>query len=217
MSASQDAVHRDEGINDVLQMTNGLTINEGNNEETSQTQNANLSKENEQMVKSDGLANSSGACGRQIPVGNEGDAPDIDLANPDRVLQMLETVDLSEEDTELLLQEAYKMNKQLKEILRHQETTSCPPDIQRQKTKSRLNREKQSTASNSGSRSESGTFSASKKPLPPIQTQDIYTLKLKRSHTNIPVVNRHSTTIVERSKTAKAPARNVSTSHTLNV
>ena len=220
MSASNDAIPIDEGINEVLQMTNGLTINGGNNEETSESheQNLRLNLNNNEMVKSDGhLNSSSGACGGQVTSGMEGDAPDIDLSDPDKVLQLLETVDLSEEDTELLLQEAYKMNRKLKEILRHQETTSCPPDIQRQKTKSRLNKQKQSTASpsHSGSRSESGTFSASKKPLPPIHTSDIYTLKLKRSHTNIPVVTRQSTTVVERSKTAKMPARTVSMSQPL--
>ena len=220
MSASNDAIPRDEGINEVLQMANGLTINGGNSEEISesQEQNLRLNLNNNEMVKSDGHSNSSsGACGGQVTSGMEGDAPDIDLSDPDKVLQLLETVDLSEEDTELLLQEAYKMNRKLKEILRHQETTSCPPDIQRQKTKSRLNKQKQSTASpsHSGSRSESGTFSAAKKPLPPIHTSDIYTLKLKRSHTNIPVVTRQSTTVVERSKTAKMPARTVSMSQPL--
>lgn len=206
MSESNDAIPRDEGINEVLKMTNGLTINGVNSEETSKSQEQNLNLNHNEMVHS---GSSSGACGRQIPSGMEGDAPDVDLSDPDKVLQLLETVDLSEEDTELLLQEAYKMNRQLKEILRHQETSSCPPDIQRQKTKSRLNKQKQSTASpsHSGSRSESGTFSASKKPLPPIHSSDIYTLKLKRSHTNIPVVTRQSTSMVERSKTAKMPAR----------
>ena len=205
MSGSKETIPRDEGISEVIQVANGLTISGENGDETNKSQ-----RENEVV---NGHSNhSSGACGRPIPTDNEGDAPDIDLSDPEKVLQLLETVDLSEEDTELLLQEAYKMNRQLKEMLRHQETTSCPPDIQRQKTQSRLNKQKQSMASASqpGSRSVSGTFSASKKPLPPIHTSDIYTLKLKRSHTHIPVVNRQSTTMGERSKTAKAPTRTVS-------
>ncbi|XP_021345890.1 uncharacterized protein LOC110445549 isoform X2 [Mizuhopecten yessoensis] len=41
----------------------------------------------------------------------------FDLTNPDEVMRMLETVDLSEEDTDVLLEEAYNVNKKLKMML----------------------------------------------------------------------------------------------------
>lgn len=201
MTSKEESLHQDEGINEVLRMTHDLNIEKAGGEQPHQEQ---------EPVKSDTFVGAHGSSNREMA--KEESELDIDLADPERVLQMLETVDLSEEDTEILLQEAYKMNRQLKEILKHQESSSCPPDIQRQKTKSRL-RERQSAIvpSHSESRSDSRTFSASR-PLPPIsQTTDIYTLKLKRSQTNIPVTNRHSSTNVERSKSSKGPTRNVST------
>lgn len=45
----------------------------------------------------------------------------FDLTNPDEVVKMLESVNLSDEDTDVLLQEAYNVNMKLKEILRRQE------------------------------------------------------------------------------------------------
>ncbi|KAK3097839.1 hypothetical protein FSP39_013689 [Pinctada imbricata] len=45
----------------------------------------------------------------------------FNLADPDEITHMLETVDLTDEDTDVLLQEAYSINKKLKEILRRRE------------------------------------------------------------------------------------------------
>ncbi|XP_046574382.1 uncharacterized protein LOC124282441 [Haliotis rubra] len=44
------------------------------------------------------------------------------LTDPDALLKQLESVDLTEEDTEELLHEAYKVNMKLKEMLRRQES-----------------------------------------------------------------------------------------------
>ncbi|XP_060083116.1 uncharacterized protein LOC132562392 [Ylistrum balloti] len=41
----------------------------------------------------------------------------FDLTNPDEVMRMLESVELSEEDTDVLLQEAYNVNRKLRMIL----------------------------------------------------------------------------------------------------
>jgi len=46
----------------------------------------------------------------------------FDLTNPDEVMQLLETVDLTDEDTEVLLNEAYSVNRKLKEMLRQKES-----------------------------------------------------------------------------------------------
>ncbi|XP_071103773.1 uncharacterized protein [Haliotis cracherodii] len=43
------------------------------------------------------------------------------LTDPDALLEQLESVELTEEDTEELLHEAYKVNMKLKEMLRRQE------------------------------------------------------------------------------------------------
>jgi hypothetical protein len=45
----------------------------------------------------------------------------FDLTNPDEVVKLLESVNLTDEDTDVLLQEAYNVNMKLKEILRRQE------------------------------------------------------------------------------------------------
>ncbi|KAL5004987.1 hypothetical protein ScPMuIL_018443 [Solemya velum] len=45
----------------------------------------------------------------------------LDLADPETLIHMLNNVNLTEDDTEELLQEAYNVNRKLKEILRRQE------------------------------------------------------------------------------------------------
>ncbi|XP_062590581.1 uncharacterized protein LOC134252162 [Saccostrea cucullata] len=45
----------------------------------------------------------------------------FNLANPEEITKMLENVDLTDEDTDVLLQEAYNINRKLKEILRRRE------------------------------------------------------------------------------------------------
>ncbi|XP_033750177.1 uncharacterized protein LOC117334592 isoform X2 [Pecten maximus] len=45
----------------------------------------------------------------------------FNLTDPDEVLRMLETVDLSEEDTDVLLQEAYNVNRKLRMMLQKKE------------------------------------------------------------------------------------------------
>lgn len=45
----------------------------------------------------------------------------FNLANPEEITSMLENVDLTDEDTDVLLQEAYNINRKLKEILRRRE------------------------------------------------------------------------------------------------
>lgn len=204
MSLTEEADYHDKGINEVLQQTDDLKLST----ELNKTSEENGSGEKEQ--KDGDMA----AHGSKMVVENKEPAPDIDLADPDRVLQMLETVDLSEEDTEFLLQEAYKMNRKLKDMLKHQESSnqqpgsqSCPPDIQRQKLKLRKDKGSSASPSHAGPRAESGTFSANK-PLPPISSSDIYAVKLRRSQTNIPITNSRPTATVERSKSSKGPCRN---------
>lgn len=206
MSLTEEADYHDKGINEVLQQTDDLTLCT----EVNKTSIENGSGEKEQKDHANDLA----ANGSKRVVENKEPAPDIDLADPDRVLQMLETVDLSEEDTEFLLQEAYKMNRKLKDMLKHQESSnqqpgsqSCPPDIQRQKIKLKKDKGASASPSHAGPRAESGTFSANK-PLPPISSSDIYAIKLRRSKTNIPITNSRPTVIAERSKSSKGPSRN---------
>ena len=208
MSSSELPDNGDKGINEVLQLTGDMKITE-NCEKAEPFQNGKeahteISENQVEKITNGNVDTRSSSSGN----GNE---PEVDLADPERVMQMLETVDLTEEDTEFLLQEAYKMNKKLKDMLRHQESSSssCPPDIQRQKIK----RDKISPASPSqfgGSRSESASSFSASKPLPPIlcdrQTTDIYAMKLTRSRTNIPFTNNHPTKVAERAKSSRVVA-----------
>lgn len=211
MSLTEEEVeYHDKGINEVLQQTDDLKLYT----EVNKTSIENGSGEKEETHE-DGAYDLAGNDNKRV-VENKEPAPDIDLADPDRVLQMLETVDLSEEDTDFLLQEAYKMNRKLKDMLKHQESSnhqpgiqSCPPDIQRQKIKLKKDKGTSASPSHVGPRAESGTFSANK-PLPPISSSDIYAVKLRRSQTNIPITNSRPTVIAERSKSSKGPSRNVS-------
>ena len=121
----------------------------------------------------------------------------LDLANPDSVLHMLETVDLTEEDTEGLLQEAYNMNRKLKEMLRRQEKEDAasgqPTQKSKPKPKTKPKRTPDSSTSStnssgSGSGSRIGSSFGSRKILPPISGEketSVYAIKLKRSRTNI--------------------------------
>lgn len=118
---------------------------------------------------------------------------ELDLADPDSVIHMLENVDLTEEDTENLLQEAYNMNRKLKEMLRHQELDS---KSSKPKLKSKLKSSKISmggnshnSASSSGDNSRIGSSFAIRKVLPPIHAGEnetsVYAIKLRRSKTSI--------------------------------
>lgn len=123
---------------------------------------------------------------------------ELDLTDPESVIQMLENVDLTEEDTEDLLQEAYNMNRKLKEMLRRQEMESgtSKPKL---KSRSKSNVESHlfngqgsssSTASSSSTNSRNGSSFGIRKVLPPInhgeRETSVYAIKLRRSKTNVP-------------------------------
>ena len=133
----------------------------------------------------------------------------VDLSNPEQILQMLETVDLTEEDTEVLLQEAYTMNKKLKEILRRQEKSNDAS-----KSKSDKKRPKKfaddftSSVSSTSSLSNSrlGSASLRRAVLPPIEKEStgVYAVKLQRSRTNMADVRQiPSHAMVPRSKSSQ--------------
>lgn len=119
----------------------------------------------------------------------------IDLADPENVIHMLETVDLTEEDTEILLQEAYSMNKKLKKILRSQEMADTMSKKAKNKSlkKSPSSGQENTRSSNTASRRthEGGTFSAQRPlTLPPITSDgepaNVYAVNLKRTQTTLP-------------------------------
>lgn len=119
----------------------------------------------------------------------------LDLTDPESVIQMLETVDLTEEDTEGLLQEAYNMNRKLKEMLRRQEMEALASGATGSKSKPKAKlKPKQahdsSTSSTNSSEpgSRGGSAFGARKILPPIsgeKEKSVYAIKLKRSRTNI--------------------------------
>ncbi|ESP00667.1 hypothetical protein LOTGIDRAFT_157954 [Lottia gigantea] len=125
-----------------------------------------------------------------------------DLADPDTLIEKLETVELTEEDTEELLHEAYKVNKKLKEILRRQEEEETGIQMRKIRT--------------AGALSNPNKLS-NKSPLPPINhvpdtTRNVYTAnpssRSKRSPT------RQSTARVQSSQSKRSPIRRKSSSTT---
>lgn len=136
---------------------------------------------------------------------------ELDLADPDSVIHMLENVDLTEEDTENLLTEAYKMNRKLKEMLRHQEmdSKSSKPKL-KSKLKSKIGANSNNSASSSGDNSRMGSSFAIRQVLPPIHAGEnetsVYAIKLKRSKTSITEGRpTQSDTAVMRSRSSTKP------------
>lgn len=117
----------------------------------------------------------------------------FDLTDPDEVVNMLENVDLSEEDTEVLLQEAYNVNMKLKEILRRKEKGENidPATLKRSNIVVVPGASKKDSVPNSRSNSakqRGGQFSKAQ-PLPPISNgpspnlripSAVYSAKLQR-------------------------------------
>lgn len=147
----------------------------------------------------------------------------LDLADPESVIHMLETVDLTEEDTEGLLQEAYNMNRKLKEMLRRQENGASPSIGSKSKSNGKAKskpRQSQDTSSNSSeSGSRVGSAFGARKILPPISQEketSVYAIKLKRSRTNMADTKAvTSEPAVPRSKSSKAIVRKVTTKYTI--
>ncbi|XP_052098565.1 uncharacterized protein LOC127733259 isoform X2 [Mytilus californianus] len=98
----------------------------------------------------------------------------FDLTNPDDVMKMLENVNLSDEDTDVLLQEAYNVNMKLKEILRRQEQAGGKmnqADIAKLKGSNTVvvpGPGKKGSSSNSRAGSAKRSQFAKAEPLPPI-------------------------------------------------
>ncbi|KAK3578290.1 hypothetical protein CHS0354_010494 [Potamilus streckersoni] len=119
-----------------------------------------------------------------IPISKE-----FDLTDPEQLLKMLETVELSEEDTDVLLQEAYKVNKKLKECLRRQEMDEHVHDHHHPPRKP--SGKSFFTASSSASSAKSKSPFSRASVLPPISVarqqviNDLYTEKLGRSQSVI--------------------------------
>ncbi|XP_045189911.2 uncharacterized protein LOC123547131 [Mercenaria mercenaria] len=143
---------------------------------------------------------------------------ELDLTDPKSVIDMLENVDLTEEDTEDLLQEAYKMNRKLKEMLRRQDeqASDSKPKL-KSKSKSfvesrSVNGQGSMTSSATSSRDNSrmGSSFGIRKVLPPINAGEretsVYAVKLRRSKTNVqetkPVL---SDSAILRSKSSTKP------------
>lgn len=115
----------------------------------------------------------------------------FDLTDPEEVVHMLETVDLSEEDTDVLLQEAYSVNMKLKEILRRKEKgENIDPSSLRPNVVVVPGASKKDSMSNSRNNSgkQRGQFSKAQ-PLPPISngsspnlrvSSAVYSAKLQR-------------------------------------
>lgn len=158
------------------------------------------------------------APGRTSPKSYTGE---LDLTDPNSVIHMLENVDLTEEDTEDLLQEAYSMNRKLKEMLRRQEMESSSP---KPKSKSRSKSNADSyfsnghgsspgSASSASTKSRNGSSFGIKKVLPPInhgeRETSVYTIKLRRSKTNIPEMKTTSDSSVLRTKSSTQSIRKV--------
>ena len=144
---------------------------------------------------------------------------EIDLTDPNSVINMLENVDLTEEDTEDLLQEAYKMNRKLKEMLRRQDIDSAESKP-KMKSRSKSNMESRSmngkgSASSSAMSSTQGSRNGSsfgiRKVLPPISAGEkdtsVYAIKLRRSKTSVQDTKpAFSDSAIPRTKTSAKPA-----------
>jgi len=121
---------------------------------------------------------------------NETGDGQFDPSDPDSVIHMLETCDLTEEDTETLLQEAYSMNRKLKEMLRRQEDEEQAEKAnttKNQKPKPKTKSSQNGSAASSSPNSRVNSSFGSRKILPPISGEaNVYALKLKRSSTQVP-------------------------------
>ncbi|KAL3866118.1 hypothetical protein ACJMK2_043450 [Sinanodonta woodiana] len=144
--------------------------------------------ENDSEERSEKYSSAQDDSSREI---NKPTRKEFDLTDPEQLLKMLETVELSEEDTDVLLQEAYKVNKKLKECLRRQEIDEHvhhhhPPRKPSGKSSSSNASSKSRDSSASSAKSKSSFSRAS--VLPPISVArqqvviDLYTEKLGRSH-----------------------------------
>lgn len=129
----------------------------------------------------------------------------FNLADPEEITSMLENVDLTDEDTDVLLQEAYSINRKLKEILRRREEghvlNAADQAILNQmvvvvpgSTKDGRAATAEETQQPAG-----GLDIPKKEPLPPIKTDSeqnprvasaIYSAKLNRRNTNVPSSSR---------------------------
>jgi hypothetical protein len=119
----------------------------------------------------------------------------FNLANPEEVMTMLETVDLTDEDTDVLLQEAYNINKKLKEVLRRRDEGQVL-DAADQAILNQMvvvvpgsSKESRSSTAKEGQQASGGSDIPKKDPLPPIKTDTeqnprvasaIYSAKLNR-------------------------------------
>ncbi|KAL4227478.1 hypothetical protein ACF0H5_012922 [Mactra antiquata] len=147
------------------------------------------------------------------PERSQSPGKELDLADPDSVIHMLETCDLTEEDTEDLLQEAYNMNRKLKEMLRRKEMEGDPS---KSKTKS-PNKSKGGASTNgkapgSEGSSRQGSSFGIRKVLPPIhqaggKETSVYAIQMKRSKTSIQQPKSHYGDAVPRSKSSKDEVR----------
>ncbi|XP_048738026.1 uncharacterized protein LOC125652707 isoform X2 [Ostrea edulis] len=119
----------------------------------------------------------------------------FNLANPEEVMTMLETVNLTDEDTDVLLQEAYNINKKLKEVLRRRDEGQVL-DAADQAILNQMvvvvpgsSKEGRSSTANEDQSASGGLDIPKKDPLPPIKTDTeqnprvasaIYSAKLNR-------------------------------------
>ncbi|XP_052282755.1 uncharacterized protein LOC127879750 isoform X2 [Dreissena polymorpha] len=217
---------RDEGISEVLKasenrsrIANGQNSNVADDEKIQtascdcdtmepHTENADKLGENHMPADRSGLTK---------PV-NSNEQPQqftgqIDLSDPDSVIEMLENVDLTEEDTELLLQEAYSMNRKLKEILRRQEAGALsgskePTKSQKSKSKGKMGTSQGSSTTSSSSGSRVNSSFGARSILPPITGEtSVYAIKLKRSSTEVPVKWSTNDLPAQRSRSTKQAPR----------
>ncbi|KAK6179349.1 hypothetical protein SNE40_011732 [Patella caerulea] len=128
---------------------------------------------------------------------NQKDITAEDLSNPDTLLEKLETVDLTEEDTEELLHEAYKVNMKLKEILRRQEQND---GIQMRRV--------HTAGGLSGKNGGAQKFSSQKSPLPPISTNvDGLTRNAYTSQAGTRTASQRNSNRVTSSQGKRSPSR----------
>lgn len=125
----------------------------------------------------------------------------FNLANPEEITSMLETIDLTDEDTDVLLQEAYNINRKLKEILRRREEghvlSAADQAILNQMIVVVPGSNKDGRAATAEETQQSGDTldMPRKEPLPPIKTDSeqnprvasaIYSAKLNRRAPQVP-------------------------------
>lgn len=216
--AHSDEARRDEGIQDVL--VNAELRDRKELQSESEHVEVTGKRDNGDLENSETEDFRKRQNGQPEATGDMNNAnPDmqLDLADPESVIRMLETVDLTDEDTEGLLQEAYNMNRKLKEMLRRQESGSsshCSKSKPKNKPKQKITQDSSTSSTNSSEAgSRVGSSFGARKILPPIMGEketSVYAIKLKRSRTNI--VDSKPTFIessVLRSKSTKPQTRKV--------